>query len=157
MPQARQVAELLVSGEVRLEKNDRGEQAYVYGAEDRVRVLLKVMDCQGWREAALAGQITGMLEGEEENKRILAQERLNRAHRQYLKMDNAAKLGKVNALLKAVSKRHGFLREDLLEGVADEGVTQDTVNFYEKLVAYLKKEQRELERLVNDGDDEDEF
>lgn len=155
--QARQVAELLVSGEVRLEKNDRGEQAYVYGAEDRVRVLLKVMDCQGWREAALAGQITGMLEGEEENKRILAQERLNRAHRQYLKMDNAAKLGKVNALLKAVSKRHGFLREDLLEGVADEGVTQDTVNFYEKLVAYLKKEQRELERLVNDGDDEDEF
>lgn len=155
--QARQVAELLVSGEVRLEKNDRGEQAYVYGAEDRVRVLLKVMDCQGWREAALADQITGMLEGEEENKRILAQERLNRAHRQYLKMDNAAKLGKVNALLKAVSKRHGFLREDLLEGVADEGVTQDTVNFYEKLVAYLKKEQRELERLVNDGDDEDEF
>ena len=112
---------------------------------------------KGWREAALAGQITGMLEGEEENKRILAQERLNRAHRQYLKMDNAAKLGKVNALLKAVSKRHGFLREDLLEGVADEGVTQDTVNFYEKLVAYLKKEQRELERLVNDGDDEDEF
>lgn len=155
--QARQVVELLISGEVRLEKNDKGEQVYVYGSDERVRVLMKVVHSQGWREAALADCLSSMLESGEENKRLLATERLERAHRQYQRMENATKLGKTNSLLKAASKRYSFLRDDLLEGVADEGVTQDTVNFYEKMVAYLKKEQRELERLAGEDDGEDEF
>ncbi len=154
--QARQVMEMLVSGEVRLAKNDRGEQQYVYGSEERQRVLLSLQECADWREAALSDRMRELLESGDE-KALLAKERLRSAHTRYGDMDGATRLRKVNALMKAANERYGYLRDDLLEGVADQGVTRDTVNFYEKLVACLGKEKRDLERKANHDADEDEF
>ena len=144
--QARTVVCLLVSGTVRMARDENEDLQYCFQSGERQRVLVKLGDQGEWREMVLCQQIDAMAASAEPLKRDQIKSLCDKADREYKRMDADACLTKLEALKNAVETRYETMRDDLSDGFADPRVTYDTLNFYEKLIRFIEREMRTRKR-----------
>ncbi len=160
---ARRIIYLLVSGVAKLGRNEDGGAFYSYTLGDKERVLAKIGRRMSSREIVLSDTLEALQEDKEPMKRELYS-RLNEASKKAFDRMNAKletatdKLHRIEALSKGVTERYERLRNDVMEGVADEGIDRETVAFYEKVLAQLRREKREAQDVIdgwgNGGEDD---
>ena len=142
--QARIIVYLLVSGTVRMARDENADLQYCVQSGERQRVLVKVGDQGDWREMVLCKHIEDMAAGTEPLKRDQAKSLCDKAAREYKLMDVEACRTKLEALKASVESRYETMRDDLSDGFADSRVTYDTLNFYEKIIRFIERELRTL-------------
>lgn len=167
---ARRLISLLVSGVVKAARLEDGTPVYNYVNGENERLLVKIGRRMNWRELVLSNAFEALAEDAEPMKRELYKRLNAQAERNFRLMDSdkekaTEKHRKLQALEKGVTIRYERLRDDVMDGVADEGVDRETVAFYEKLLAQLKREERNVKDLLEElefgggagGSDFDEF
>jgi len=148
------VIRLLISGVVKFSRNDDGKAFYQYVLKDKERELLKLNHIENRREVELSRRMDELAGDPEPMKRQLGSDLLQAAERGYERMnvsadDQKEKQRKLKGLLEGVEKRYDRLRDDVMNGAADEGVDRDMVTFYERMMNRLKRELRDIEDIIS--------
>lgn len=151
----REIVYLLISGTVKMIKGEDGDASYHYYLDGRDRLLVKIGDQKFWREAVLSGAVKAMAQAEEPMKRQRCARILDAARTAYNKMDAALetaeiKQRKLDALSKGVEDRRNRVNDDVMDGIAGEGVDRETVSFYNKLAAQINREKRNIADTIKD-------
>lgn len=160
---ARRLVVLLISGIVAVEHAEDGSTAYVYKNGDNKRVLVKIGNRMGYRELLLSQTYEALAGDENAMRRDLYQRIGSQADKAFKLMDaNAdsrqAKMDKLQALLKGVQQRLQRISDDVMDGVADDGIDRDSISFYEKIVSTIKREIRDLsDRMDTDMNGTEDF
>lgn len=169
---ARHLVMLLTSGMVRSARLEDGTPVYNYVAgqdengNDRERLLVKVGTRRlALREVVLSNAFEALNEDPEPMKHKLYEQLKMKAEKAYRRMDAEKdtaeeKLRKLKALAKGIQSRYERVRDDVMDGIAEDGVDHETVGFYEKLMAQLRREERDMSDLLesfSEGGDFDEF
>lgn len=166
--QARRLVCLLISGMVKMVRQEDGTPVYNYvtgvdeNGNQRERLLVKIGSRRmAVREVILNNALEALENDPEPIKRESVAKLCAKAEKVYRKMDAEKetleeKLRKLKALNKGVEQRHDRVQEDVMDGVADEGIDHETVGFYEKIMAQIRREERNLNDVLegfgSDGD-----
>lgn len=151
-----QTVQLLVSGVVKLARSKENyEFYYICVLKDRESRLVDVGERGGWREAVMIDAVEALAEHANPMRQELYAGLIKAAETEYKKMDTQVesareKLKRLSALYEAVQERCDQLRYDIMEERQAEGVTRETLAFYERLVNQLEREKRQTEKRIHD-------